>query len=444
MPCASLSFEGLLATLDSTIAEIADPRKPSNATRYSVRDAVMGAFSCFFMQSASFLEYQRQLNSRSGRDNAQSLFGLAKIPSVEQMRNILDRLAARHLSGVFINVYQALQRQGHLQGFEQLGGHLLVALDGTEYYSSQKVSCQCCSTRTSRKGQVTYSHKALLPVVVAPGQSAVISLPPVFITPQEGHTKQDCEQAAAKRWLTSAPEIFGTQRVTLLGDDLFSRQPMCEAAIAQGFNFIFVCLPESHPTLYDWIAFNTANGNIKTLEGQQNNGQTDEVWQVRYLNDVPLRADTPTLSVNWCELTVTRLSDGKVLYLNSWVTYHPLTPENVSKVAEAGRCRWKTENENHNVLKTQGYHLEHNFGHGKQYLATFLLSLNLLAFLFHTVLTLADTPYQQIRQQRGTRKGFFQDILALTKYLWFESWTALLEFMLDEKKTSAKSMRNTS
>jgi len=57
---------------------------------------------------------------------------------------------------------------------------------------------------------------------------------------------------------------------------------------------------------------------------------------------------------------------------------------------------------------------------------------------------LADAPYQKIRQQRGTRKGFFQDLLALTKYLWFESWTALIEFMLDEKKKSAKSVRNTS
>jgi hypothetical protein len=46
--------------------------------------------------------------------------------------------------------------------------------------------------------------------------------------------------------------------------------------------------------------------------------------------------------------------------------------------------------------------------------------------------------------ERGTRKGFFQDILALTKYLWFENWSALIEFLLDEKKKSAKTIRNTS
>jgi hypothetical protein len=79
--------------------------------------------------------------------------------------------------------------------------NLLVALDGTEYYSLEKISCPCCSTRTAKNGQVTYSHKALLPVIVSPTQTAVISLPPAFITPQDGHAKQDCEQAAAKRWI---------------------------------------------------------------------------------------------------------------------------------------------------------------------------------------------------------------------------------------------------
>jgi hypothetical protein len=95
------------------------------------------------------------------------------------------------------------------------------------------------------------------------------------------------------------------------------------------------------------------------------------------------------------------------------------------KCLSGGRSRWKTENENHNVLKTKGYHLEHNFGHGQHHLSCFLLTLNLLAFLFHSVLHLADRSYQQIRSQRGTRKGFFQDILSLTKYLLFDSWQHL-------------------
>ena len=80
----------------------------------------------------------------------------------------------------------------------------------------------------------------------------------------------------------------------------------------------------------------------------------------------------------------------------------------------------------------RGYHLEHNFGHGQRHLAMFLLTLNLLAFLFHTVLHWVDERYQRARTQRGTRKGFFQDILSLTRSLLFESWQHLLDFILGD------------
>jgi hypothetical protein len=143
-----------------------------------------------------------------------------------------------------------------------------------------------------------------------------------------------------------------------------------------------------------------------------------------------LRETQPALLVNWCELILTRESDGKVLYKNAFITQHSLDEQTVPLVVAAGRCRWKTENESHNVLKTKGYHLEHNFGHGQKHLSATLLTLNLLAFLFHTVLQMVDTAYQKIRQQRGTRNGFFQDILSLTKYLLFEGWQALINFML--------------
>jgi len=439
----TLSFDSLLVTLEEAINGSPDPRKPSNATRYSLRDIVLGGFSCFFMQHESFLEYQRQLESRQGHNNAASLFGIEQIPSVEQIRNVLDGVAPEPLFCVFCEVFRQLQQAGYLKSFECLGGNLLVALDGTDYHSSQKISCPCCSTRQARNGQITYSHKAILPVIVAPNQSSVFSLPPALVTPQDGHEKQDCEQAAAKRWLSDYCDLAATQSLTVLGDDLFSTQPMCESALANGFNFIFVCRPDSHPVLYDWLAFQQAHGHIKTVTREVGRGKNQEIWHYRYLNDVPLRAEAPSLSVNWCELTITRKRDGKRIYFNSWVTNHRLTPQTVIEVAAAGRCRWKTENENNNVLKNRGYHLEHNFGHGQQHLATCLLTLNLLAFLFHTVLASVDQRYQQIRQIRGTRRGFFQDIVALTKYWGFESWTALLDFMLDDTP-QAKPISNTS
>ena len=108
-------------------------------------------------------------------------------------------------------------------------------------------------------------------MIVHPNHRRVISLPPEFITPQDGHEEQDCESAAAKRWLCGLGAKYTQYSTTILGDDLYSRQPMCETVLKQGFNFIFVCKPESHKTLYkDYI---DSGIKIKTKEIQRRNSK---------------------------------------------------------------------------------------------------------------------------------------------------------------------------
>ena len=143
-----------------------------------------------------------------------------------------------------------------------------------------------------------------------------------------------------------------------------------------------------------------------------------------------MRDGEGALKVNWCELTTTR-DDGKVVYKNAFATNHRITEANVVDVVRDGRARWKVENENNNTLKTKGYHLTHNFGHGKKYLSSLLATFNLLAFLFHTLLELLDHSYQRIRQFLP-RKRFFNDLRALTCYLCFDSWDALMAFMIEK------------
>ena len=147
------------------------------------------------------------------------------------------------------------------------------------------------------------------------------------------------------------------------------------------------------------------------------------------VNQVPLTEGEGALKVNWCELSVTDPA-GTVLYHNAWITDWPITAQNVAALAASGRARWKIENENNNTLKTKGYHLEHNFGHGQQHLSSLLATLNILAFLFHTVLAFTDERYRLIRATLPTRQTFFQDVRALTRYLCFPGWDGLLRFMM--------------
>jgi hypothetical protein len=159
-------------------------------------------------------------------------------------------------------------------------------------------------------------------------------------------------------------------------------------------------------------------------------GKRNLSYHYRYVNQVPIRAKEPAMDVNWCEVTVTDTSNGEKLYDNAFATCHEIHDENVAEIVRAGRARWKVENEGNNVLKNNGYHLEHNFGHGKEHLAGLLLGLNLLAFLFHTALELIDNTYQKVRHLLGTRRGLFDNLRILARYIYFESWQALFEFIL--------------
>jgi hypothetical protein len=391
-------------------------------------DIALSAFAVFFLQSPSFLAYQRDMQRREGRNNAQSLFGVDRIPSDPQIRNLLDPVAPDYLREPFWAILALLTDSGCLAEYEHDGG-LLLAFDGTGYFGSRDIHCSNCTVAVRDDGPY-YSHTAVTPVLVRPGKAEVIALEPEFVTPQDGADKQDCELNAAKRWLTRNGPRFAGHHVTVLADDLYCHQPFCQLLVDHGFDFIMTCKPDSHPALYEEVA---ALDSISAVEQH-----TERVWTgrgherrtYRYVNQVPLRADLQTLMVNWCEITVISETNGKVLYRNAFATTRTLTDQTVCAVVTAGRARWKIENENNNVLKNRGYHFEHNYGHGSQYLSQVLLTLILLAFLCHTVLQLTDSRYQNVRAELATRKTFFDDLRALTRYWFFESWDHMLDFMI--------------
>jgi len=180
---------------------------------------------------------------------------------------------ARKIKGAFDSLYQYLEQTGSLKNYDCLAGGRLVAIDGTEYFSSKKIHCPRCSHRTHRNGSTTYFHSVVTPVLVAPGVSQVIGLEPEFIRPQDGHEKQDCENAAAKRWIKAHPRSHQETPITLLGDDLYCNQPICETAKDAGYHFIFVCQRTSHQELYEWVDYLERADEIKTLTRFEIRGQ---------------------------------------------------------------------------------------------------------------------------------------------------------------------------
>lgn len=415
----------LISGIRGVCTQLTDVRRGENVVHRMV-DVAMSAFSMFFMQSESFLSHQRALEEGQGISNCQTLFGIEKTASDNHIRSLLDEVHPTELQPAFDLALNTLRENGGLKLFQRLDGRTPIAIDGTEYFCSQKPGCPHCLTRKRGNGKTECYHTMLSATIVAPGHDKAIPLMPEFIANTDGSEKQDCERNAGKRWLETHHERVKDLRPVYLGDALFACQPMAEAVLATGADFLFVCKPDGHKTLYDFIN-GAALDEHKTTELLP--GKKRLHYHYHWIEGVPLRDGKDALHVNWIAVTITGAT-GKKGYDGAFVTNLPVTMKNVVELVAVARARWKIENESFNVLKNNGYHLEHNFGHGKKYLAMIFAALNLLAFAAHTICDSLDELWKRARAAKGSRKRFFEHLRTITTYIIFESWQALLDTLI--------------
>jgi len=419
-------FKLMISYLQDQFKVLPDHRTGENKS-IAMHDVGMAAFSVFFNQCPSFLEFQRIMLANKNRCNAQSLFGIQHIPSDNHIRQLLDPIPAATIYPVFHYGIRLLEEKGLLQDFRCLKDQLLIAVDGLHYYYSKCIHCNACSVKHHQDGTDSYAHSMVSATIVHPNHSEVLPLPPEFIEPQDGASKQDCEINAFKRWLKLWGKHYAAKRSIILGDDLYNCEPVCLAILAEGLHFILTCKESSHQTIYEYV--NPMRNGLPLIKQKLKIKDKSYEYQCRYMNQIPLKNGEDVLLVNWCSLEVFDRDHTKV-YSGAFTTDLLIDDRNVAEIAHCGRTRWKTENEHNNTLKNHGYFLEHNYGHGKQHLSSLLATLILLSFFFHTLLMLLDARYNALRHT-CPRRLFFQQLRTLMFFMYFASWDALMELMVE-------------
>jgi hypothetical protein len=130
----------------------------------------------------------------------------------------------------------------------------------------------------------------------------------------------------------------------------------------------------------------------------------------------------------------------KITYQSSWITDLKIEGEFVEAFVEAARSRWKIENECFNILKNNGYEMEHNYGHGNEYLAANYFLLTLLSHLFHQIHQMVDEFYQQLRLKKGPLVVFWNDLKAAIKMMIFDNWDQLFGYLLHPPRVYASQL----
>jgi len=437
-----LTIDHLFSQIYQQFRDLADHRSGTGNTHYCLADCLMAAFAMFSLKCPSLLQFRHQLNIRM--DNLMRIYHLHKVPGDTSMRSTIDGVDFRLLQSLFVWLIGVLRNRGllhkeHRVKFSNTNSFMLVSVDGTGHFCSCKNSCKHCLTKKHRNGKTAYYHQCLGAVLAHPTQKTVFPVAVEPIIQQDGVTKNDCEQNGFKRILPQISAALCEERAIILLDGLYQNGPCIQAitelrAGKKKWSYIIVCKENNFVQL-----------QVKRLK--QTDGLKTKTWQYKqkgktiyctfsYATDLILNGkhqDIKTHYFNYEE----KDELGNILYSCDWITDLPIqtmTTDDCILLVACARTRWKIENETFNTLKNQGYHLEHNFGHGAQYLATNFGLLTFLAFTVDQIAQFADQVFQAaLKACNNSRKNLWYRVLAVFDMAPALSMHAIYRFIQKKK-----------
>ena len=418
----NLTFDEMMRFLDNEFRKIPDHRD-GNALRYELAEVLKSAFAMFSLKSPSLLDFKKQTVPEES--NLHNIFRIAgAIPCDNQLRGILDPLDPSLLRPLFHAGFVRLRQAGVIREYQYGQQLVIVSVDGVEHFSSTKVHCPSCITRTHRNGVVSYHHAGLAAVLLHPAQTEVFPLDFEPILRPDGAQKNDCERNTAKRLCEQLDERYPDLPILLVEDALYANAPHLRQITGYGWRYVLNVKPDSHQSLFKQFAGRQARGQVKELHRKDEDGvQHSYAWTT----DLCLCESATDLKVNFLLYEQTT-PEGEVKRW-TWITNLTLQVRSVEKVMRAGRSRWKIENETFNTLKNQGYHFEHNYGHGIQHLATVLALLMLLAFFVDQIQQRCCKLFRQLWKGLKTKSKLWASLRNLFSVLVFDAMEALYRHM---------------
>lgn len=406
-----MNFDELVKELKAQF-ELIDSNRPINAT-YTIANMLMCGFALFSLKDSSLLKFVKELKDRAS--NLKSIFHITQTPSDNTVRTILDEIPTESIKEIFTPFIQKLDNKGVLNDYKYLN-RLMIPLDGTQYFKSNKVNCDCCLTKKHQNGTLTYHHNALVACIIHPEHKEVFPIGIEDIVKQDGQTKNDCELNSAKRLIPQVVKRIPNHPLLLGGDAIYANGPMIRFIRQQAkehqttINFIFSIKPKSQTFLFLQFDKLQETEQVKTFINKSKDKKFKYV--TKYANNLMLNGINNDIIVNMLYFEEHNLKKGTVKVF-TWITDLPITVDNHIQLVKGGRARWKIENETLNTLKNQGYQFEHNFGHGKKYLSANFSVLMLLAFLFDQIQQRTNLMFKLAKLKAGTFYTLWEKIRQL-------------------------------
>ena len=349
------------AGLTDGIAAMNDPRNESYIT-YTQNDLICMGLMKNLCGRKTMRSMDEQFNNENCINTLREMSGnrhLREMPHRDTLNRYLSMLPAGELAGVRDGMLSKLLRRKSLAGARLFGRYWRIILDGTGLYCFRERHCEHCLTRKHAKADGTaetrYFHKVLEAKIVL-GKNIIVSLDTEFIENETaGVSKQDCETAAAERLLKRLYQNHPKLPVCIQGDSLYASEKVMEFCRLRGWQYLFTHKEGRQPSLsecYEFIRGGDERNVVKRIGREKGTGE--------YVNGVGETAGKKETANIFEYRYEERKKDGKrTEHRLMWVTNMEITDRNLAELIEAGRGRWKIENEGFNNQKNGIYDIEH-------------------------------------------------------------------------------------
>lgn len=446
-PQKNLKIDQLIAVLRESFQKVNDPR--AGVTQIPLDDFLMSSYAVFSLKYPSLFRFEKEFYSGVDQ-NVRALFDITHLPSDTHLRDVMDLVNPKHMRKIFTSLFAEIQKTKVLQNYEYINingkSHYLVSLDGTGYFSSEKVYCDQCMRYHEDEDDprpLRFGHNVLAASMVHPDQREVFSFCPEPIQVQDGKTKNDCEINAFKRFIVDFRREHSKLNVIFVLDALYACQPVIDLLKEHGIPFV-INVKYNKSLLMSQYKEEKSKGVIGSVVEEAEFGEKIVKKQElihRYSNQLRLSQDKESPPVNFIELDETwtwKDKDGKdhrTKKTFTWITDIWITNENVALLAKGGRARWKIENETFNTLKNQGYYLEHNYGHGQKNLSINMVNMMFTAFLIDQIQQACCQKFRKAFEKHEWRPSYFwNDVTTIVKSWIIGSWDDLFTIIIENRK----------
>lgn len=387
----------------------------------------MAAVTMFLFKEGSRNSFNSDRRQETFIKNYERMFGL-RMPHMDAVDAVLRLLQAEELEKLKVCLVSGLIEKKVFHKFKFLGKRFVVALDGTGLYSYDSKHCEHCLHKTSSTGITTYFHHVLEAKLVTSNGMA-ISLCTEWIGNDQANRfdKQDCEHNAFKRLAVKLKKSFPRLPICITADGLYPNQHFFAICQQNGWDFIVTLKDGNLPSLQEEIGLLlplTVNSSTqRILTGK--NVRTTQTY--RWVNNL----EHKKAAIHWIECkeeilttaaTTSEVESSRFVH----VTNLEITSQTACQVSDAGRLRWKIENEGFNTQKNGGYNIEHKYSR-----VSFQALKN-----YYQCLQIAHL-INQLVEKSMTISALVADKLGIT-YLWQKILVGFLIWIdLDEKELAA-------